>query len=72
MATYRTFVRGKEKYSLSGKKQLRELISKDRQKCDKELKGTGRKDKILPQTEKTCTNNTKTRFYCCWCKGVVY
>ena len=38
MATYRTFVRGKEKYSLSGKKQLRELISKHREKCDKELK----------------------------------
>ena len=28
MATYRTFVRGREKYSLSEKKQLGELIGK--------------------------------------------
>ena len=30
MATYRTFARGKEKYSLSEKKQLEELISNQR------------------------------------------
>ena len=38
MATYRTFVRGKEKYSLSEKKQLGELISNHKEKYDKELK----------------------------------
>ena len=38
MATYRTFVRGKEKYSLSEKKQLGELISNHNEKYDKELK----------------------------------
>ena len=38
MATYRTFVRGKEKYSLSEKKQLGELISNHKEKHDKESK----------------------------------
>ena len=38
MATYRTSVRGKEKYSLSEKKQLGELISNHKRKFDKELK----------------------------------
>ena len=38
MAVYRTFVRGKEKYSLSEKKQLGELISNHEEKYDKELK----------------------------------
>ena len=45
MATYRTFVRGKEKYSLSEKKQLGELISNHKEKYDR-VKRTGRKDKI--------------------------
>ena len=34
MATYRTFVRGKEKYSLSEKKQLGELISNHKKKSE--------------------------------------
>ena len=38
MATYRTFVRGKEKYFLSEKKQLGELISNHKEIYDKELK----------------------------------
>ena len=38
MATYRTFARGKEKYSLSDKKHLGELISSHKEKYDKELK----------------------------------
>ena len=38
MATYRTSVRAKEKYSLSEKKQLGELISNHKEKYDKELK----------------------------------
>ena len=38
MATYRTFVRGKEKYSLSEKKQPGELISNHKEKYDKKLK----------------------------------
>ena len=45
MATYRTFVRGKEKYSLSEKKQLGKLISNQKEKYDR-VKRTGRKDKI--------------------------
>ena len=32
MATYGTFVRGKEKYSLSEKKKLGEFISKHKEK----------------------------------------
>ena len=36
MATCRTFVRGKEKYSLSDKKELGELISNHKEKYDKE------------------------------------
>ena len=43
MATYRTFVRGKEKYSLPEKKQLGELISNHKEKYDKELKELERK-----------------------------
>ena len=39
MATCRSFVRGKEKYSLSEKKHLGELISNHKEKYDKELKG---------------------------------
>ena len=46
MDTYGTFVRGKEKYSLSEKKQLGELISNHKEKYDQRVKGTGRKDKI--------------------------
>ena len=38
MATNRIFVRGKEKYSLSEKKQLGKLISNNKEKYDKELK----------------------------------
>ena len=38
MATYRTFVRDKEKYSLSEKKQLGELIYNHKEKYEKELK----------------------------------
>ena len=38
MAIYRTFVRGKEKYSLSEKKQPGELISNHKEKYDKKLK----------------------------------
>ena len=38
MATYKTFVRGKEKYSLSHKKQLGELISNHKGKYDKVTK----------------------------------
>ena len=38
MATCRTFVRGKEKYSLSEKKQLGELIPNHKEKYDAELK----------------------------------
>ena len=45
MATYRTFVRGKEKYSLSEKKQLEALIFKHKEKYDR-VKRAGRKDKI--------------------------
>ena len=37
MATYRTFVRGKEKYCPSEKKQLGELTSNHNEKYDKEL-----------------------------------
>ena len=47
MATYRTFVRGKEKYSLSEKKQLGELISNHKEKYDKELKELEGKDSSL-------------------------
>ena len=35
MANYRTFVRGKEKYSLSEKKQLGELISNHKENMTK-------------------------------------
>ena len=38
MGTYRTFVRGKERYSLSEKKHLGELTSNHKEKYDKELK----------------------------------
>ena len=38
MATYKTFVRGKEKYSPAEEKQLGELISTHKEKYDKELK----------------------------------
>ena len=45
MATYRTFVRSKEKDSLSEKKQLGELTSNHKGKYDR-VKRTGKKDKI--------------------------
>ena len=61
MATYRTFVRGKEKYFLSEKKQLGELISNHKEKHDKELKeleGKTRCDhkrkKHVPMKPKQC------------------
>ena len=38
MATDRTFVRGKEKYSLSEKKQVGKLLSNHKEKYDKELR----------------------------------
>ena len=38
MVTYRTFVRGKEKYSLSETKQLGELMFNHKEKYDKKLK----------------------------------
>ena len=38
VATYRTFVRDKEKYYLPEKKQLGKLISNHKEKYDKELK----------------------------------
>ena len=72
MATYRTFVRGKEKYSLSEKKQLGELISNHKEKYDKELKELEGKTRYDHKRKKTCTNETKTRFYCCCCNGVLY
>ena len=46
MDTCRTFVRGKEKYSLPVKKQLGELISNHKKKIWQRVKRTGRKDKI--------------------------
>ena len=72
MATYRTFVRSKEKYSLSEKKQPRELISNHKEKYDKELKELEGKTRYDHKEKKTCTNETKTRFYCCCCEGVLY
>ena len=70
MDTCRTFVRGKEKYSLSEKKQLGELISNHKKNIWQRVKRTGRKDKIWRQTKKTCTN--KTKMYCRCCKWVLY
>ena len=34
----KTFVRGKEKYSLAEKKELRELVEKQKKEDDKEVK----------------------------------
>ena len=34
----KTFVRGKEKYSLAEKKELGELVEKYKKECDKEVK----------------------------------
>ena len=52
MATYRTFVRGKEKYSLSEKKYLGELISNHKEKHDKELKELEGKAKYVVKITK--------------------
>ena len=62
MATYRTFARGKEKYSQSEKKQLGELISNHKEKYDKELKELDGKTRYDHKRKKTCTNETKTTF----------
>ena len=62
MATYRKLVRGKEKYSLSEKKQLGELISNHNEKYDKELKELEGKTRYDHNRKKHVTMKQKQGF----------
>ena len=59
----KTFVRGKEKYSLGEKKKLGELVEKYKKEYDKEVK-TLQGKVIMIISEKTRPNKTQIRVSC--------
>ena len=67
----KTFVRGKEKYSLAEKKELEELVEKYKKEYDKEVKVLQGKTHYDYKRKKTRPNKTQTRVSCNSCSRVL-
>ena len=66
----KTFVRGKEKYSLAEKRALGELVEKCKKEYDKEVKALQGKT-YYDYKRKTRLNKTQTRVSCNSCPRVL-